>query len=138
MTLNRKRVSHEPPRFSAMLIQEDGGCQIVSAFGEVDLSTAGELEELVNRAVSRAVGSAGSTKTTKDQEPGLVVVDLAGITFMDVVGLGVLVRASRELEDTAGRRLSVVCAERVERLFELAGVTKAVDVHPDLVSAVAP
>lgn len=137
MTLNRERVSYQPPRFSAMLIQEDGGCQIVSAFGEVDLSTAGELEELVNRAVSRAVGSARSTKTTKDQEPGLVVVDLAGITFMDVVGLGVLVRASRELEDTVGRRLSVVCAEQLERLFELAGVTKAVDVHPDLVSAVA-
>jgi anti-anti-sigma regulatory factor len=119
-------------------MQENEDAQIVSAFGELGLSNSGEIEELPNGRVSQAVEAAKSTDTTKEQEPERVIIDLSGITFTDVTGLWELVWASRELEDTAGRRLSVVRAAQAERVFELATVTEAVELHPNPASAVPP
>ena len=59
-----------------------------------------------------------------------LVIDLAEVTFIDSMGLSVLIRAS-ERAATAGLRFSVVRApEQPRRLFTLAGVAESLNVQP--------
>jgi anti-sigma B factor antagonist len=92
-----------------------GGAHVVRVHGELDIATAGDLE----RAVLRP------------REPGeQVVLDLAGLRFMDSTGLRVLMRARSEAR--AGRwdlYLRNVPAN-VQRLFSLSGVHDAVPQEP--------
>ena len=92
-----------------------GGARVVRVHGELDIATAGDLE----RAVLRP------------REPGeQVVLDLAGLRFMDSTGLRVLMRARSEAK--AGRwnlYLRNVPAN-VQRLFSLSGVHDAVPQEP--------
>ena len=81
--------------------------------GELDLSTAGPLKlrlELIER-----------------EEAETVVVDLRRVTFMDSIGLGILLayglRAAKD-----GRRLALVQGpEHIKELFELTGVLEKFD-----------
>jgi anti-anti-sigma factor len=75
--------------------------------GELDLSTAGPLKlrlELVER-----------------EEPERLVVDLRRVTFMDSIGLGILLaHGLRAMQ--AGRRLALVQGpQHIKDLFELTG-----------------
>ena len=92
-----------------------GGARVVRVHGELDIATAGDLE----RAVLRP------------REPDeQVVLDLAGLRFMDSTGLRVLMRARSEAK--AGRwdlYLRNVPAN-VQRLFSLSGVHDAVPQEP--------
>lgn len=97
---------------------------IVSAFGEIDLSSARELDALLAQAVWQAEAAGG------------VVVDLGGVEFMDVVGLGVLIKSRVALRETSGGSLAVVCEGHVSRLFEAAGLSESFDLYPDLRAAV--
>jgi anti-anti-sigma factor len=74
--------------------------------GEVDLDTAEQL-------------AAGLEACH-----GTVVVDLAGVTFIDSSGLGTLVRARNRLTSEGGGLLVAEPTERVRRLFELTGLTE--------------
>ena len=92
-----------------------GGARIVRVHGELDIATAGDLE----RAVLRP------------REPGdQVVLDLAGLRFMDSTGLRVLMRARSEAK--AGRWDLYVrnVPANVQRLFSLSGVHDAVPQEP--------
>jgi anti-sigma B factor antagonist len=99
------------------IAEEDGpgGARVVRVHGELDIATAGQLE----RAVLRP------------REPGdTVVLDLAGLRFMDSTGLRVLMRARSEAK--AGRwdlYLRNVPAN-VQRLFSISGVHDAVPQEP--------
>lgn len=87
------RVSHPGPR--ALLVRVSG---------EVDLSTARRLDELLQSRVRGAVEE--------------VVVDLSAVTFISVAGLNSLLRAQL-LADAAGARLTVDPgrSRAVRRLF---------------------
>jgi anti-sigma B factor antagonist len=92
-----------------------GGARIVRVHGELDIATAGDLE----RAVLRP------------REPGdQVVLDLAGLRFMDSTGLRVLMRARSEAK--AGRWDLYVrnVPANVQRLFSISGVHDAVPQEP--------
>lgn len=99
------------------IVEEDGpgGARVVRVHGELDIATAGDLERTVLRP----------------REPGeQVVLDLAGLRFMDSTGLRVLMRARSEAK--AGRwdlYLRNVPAN-VQRLFSLSGVHDAVPQEP--------
>lgn len=71
--------------------------------GELDISSAPQVEEALGRIES--------------ERPGLLVIDLRGLAFMDSTGLRTVVSAdSRARED--GRRLAVVRGpEPVDRIF---------------------
>jgi len=92
-----------------------GGARVVRVQGELDIATAPDLE----RAVLRP------------RDPGdQVVLDLAGLRFMDSTGLRVLLRARTEAK--AGRwdlYLRNVPAN-VQRLFSISGVQDAVPPEP--------
>jgi stage II sporulation protein AA (anti-sigma F factor antagonist) len=78
----------------------------VRVAGEVDLDTAEQL--------AAGLGACHGT----------VVVDLAGVTFIDSSGLGTLVRARNRLTSEGGGLLVAEPTERVRRLFELTGLTE--------------
>ena len=76
--------------------------------GEVDLASAPELEHEL-RAAEQA-------------RPDRLVIDLRGVSFMDCVGLAVLIQAQQSAHQ-AGHLLAVRRGPRqVQRLFELAGL----------------
>ncbi|GAA2632574.1 anti-sigma factor antagonist BldG [Dactylosporangium fulvum] len=83
---------------------------MVTAEGELDVSTSPELRRTVNAAL--------------DQGNGTLIVDLSAVTFMDSTTLGVLIGAYNRLRETGGG-LAVVCPDdRVRRVFRITGLDK--------------
>ena len=79
-----------------------------AVIGEIDLTTAPALHDGLLSALSA-------------QEPELLDVDLAGVTFMDCIGVGVLIAARRAAAAT-GCRLQVTNPQPiVRRVLELTG-----------------
>lgn len=92
-----------------------GGERIVRVNGELDIATAGDLE----RALLRP------------RDPGeRVVLDLAGLRFMDSTGLRVLVRAREEAKSGRWELFVRNVPANVERLFSLSGVQDVVPQQP--------
>jgi anti-sigma B factor antagonist len=96
---------------------------VVTAIGEIDISTRLRLSTALNDVV------------TRDHEP--VVIDLAAISFMDSSGLGILLNALRRLVRQQ-RRLTLVCPPgEVRRVMNLTGLIDSFSVHDELGPAVA-
>lgn len=116
--------SFDLDEFAAKRYEEMDGTQVVSVAGEVDLSSAPRLAELVWRAKRQAGG-----------DPPHVVVDLRGVEFMDTAGLEVLLEewnASRQSD----RRMSLVAREGpVTRLLEVTGLSELFDLYDELGAA---
>ena len=112
-----------PPSSPAYAIgrrQIDGRTSVVTAAGELDLSSAPELKW----ALADALAEPGSE----------VIVDLSQVTFLDSTTLGVLVGAQRRL--AAGTRLAIVCADAsVLGIFELSGLLGMFELHSTLEAA---
>jgi len=85
------------------------GVTRVSVAGELDMATAGELEDALRHA-------------SADAE--LVVLDLGALKFMGTSGVHVILAAHRGARDTGARLAVVRCAAHVQRLFELIGVER--------------
>ncbi|MEE6308075.1 STAS domain-containing protein [Plantactinospora veratri] len=92
----------------SLTVVRDGAEVRVAADGEIDMSTADSLRDCLDELL--------------DQKPEKVVVDLAGVTFLDSSGIATLVRAyNRALNQGAG--LNVVnCQANVRRVLELTGL----------------
>lgn len=80
--------------------------------GELDLSTAGYLEESLARL---------------QQEGATVIVDLGDLTFMGVVGLRIFVDAARRARSTHGVLVIVNCSRPARRTFELTSTLDLLD-----------
>ncbi len=95
---------------------EDGGLRI-ELRGELDLATAPQVEE----ALAGAEGDA----------PGLIVLDLSKLSFLDSSGLRTIVAADARARDV-GRRLAVVKGpEAVQRVFTITGLEDRLDLVED-------
>jgi len=82
---------------------------LVTIAGELDIAT-------VPRMIAALAGEPAATA-------GAIVVDLAGVTFMDSTGLGELVKLEHALTARAGR-LAIVCPEGPARLLlDVTGLT---------------
>ncbi len=96
--------------------------------GELDLSTATQLEEPLEEAVH-------SPKAA-------VVIDLAGCTFIDSTGIALIVRAWQRVDSTAGNGgeggLVLCCQnEQVRRVLEVTGLEHSLRVFGTRDEAVA-
>jgi len=87
----------------------EGSTVRISFTGDLDLKSAPHLRTLVSDAT---------------QDPGLAVLelDLSGVTFLDSVGLSVLLTVRMRLVNDVVS-VTVVPSPAVERVFELAGVS---------------
>jgi anti-sigma B factor antagonist len=80
---------------------------VVRVTGEIDLFTAPKLREQFLSSLDES------------GETGDLLVDLTNVTFMDSTGLGVLIGASRRMNERGGR-MGLVCTEGpVLRVLEL-------------------
>ena len=97
------------------------GAQIVHIFGEVDLSSARELESEVTKAA--ATGE-------------LVVIDLLACEYIDSTVISVLIRADKAL----GSRLRIAVREHslVDRVLQLTALRDILPVFPSLSQALSP
>ena len=98
--------------------QEDhGGVPVVSFAGELDLTTVPRARDAL---VQVATLHPGQT----------VVVDLDGVSFLDSVGLGVLVGGLRRLRTTDGDLVLVCTTPRLLDLFNLTRLDRVFEIYP--------
>jgi anti-sigma B factor antagonist len=95
---------------------------VVSIDGELDLHTAPELEQALE-----TVYSLGGRN---------VVIDLAGLVFIDSTALAALLRAQPRFRSRGGRLLLVSEDRRILRTLEITGLDRMFDIEPRLGGAV--
>src|SRR5215204_2328130 len=116
-------VDGEPEDGQALTVRIEpvgSNASIVSLAGELALGTIPRVEkELLGEVQSKVA----------------VVVDLRAVSFIDSSGIGLLIRAFRAEE---GGELHTVIAEhsQVERVFQLAGIDRALPLFGDRAQAV--
>jgi anti-sigma B factor antagonist len=82
---------------------------VVVARGEIDVATSPTLRAQLAELLARGADS--------------VTLDLAGVSFIDSSGLGVLVGALKRLRDGGGQTFNLVAARSgVRRVFEITGL----------------
>jgi anti-sigma B factor antagonist len=92
------------------------GVAVVSVSGEVDVSTCGVLRGALLRVI------------TDEKYRGLVV-NLAGVTFIDSAGIGVLVGVWRRVSATDGGLAVAMPSPQVQSVLDATGLTKVLSVH---------
>jgi anti-sigma B factor antagonist len=95
---------------------------VVSVDGELDLHTTSELEQALTTVLSRGGRN--------------VVVDLAGLVFIDSTALAALLRAQPLFRARGGRLLLVSEDRRILRTLEITGLDRTFDIEPQLGRAV--
>jgi anti-sigma B factor antagonist len=91
---------------AAWTVHDRNDCTVVAITGELEVSTAPELLARFHRVC-------GARRR--------IVVDLTGVTFIDSLGLGVLIEAQRRAR-SAGGWLRLVCVRpEVLRVLRLTG-----------------
>jgi anti-sigma B factor antagonist len=102
--------------FSVTVVRS-GTDAVVMLAGELDMATAPDLADVLESLVAGG--------------PGEIVVDLAGLSFVDSSGLAVFVTTQTALHEQ-GRRLSLRSPRRhAVRVFEIAGLIEFLDVQTE-------
>ena len=100
-----------------------GGIEVVDVEGEIDISTAQRLRELLIDLASK-----GHCQ---------LIVNLDKVGFLDSTGLGVLVGGLKRVRPHDGS-LDLVCTqERILKIFKITGLTKVFGIHQTVDQAIA-
>lgn len=93
----------------------EGTSTLVKVSGEVDVSNASELRDAIDAKLPEAAGE--------------LVIDLAGVPYIDSTGIGVLVGAAHRAAE-AGASLVVARPQRnVARVLDLLGVGRDLNIR---------
>lgn len=87
-----------------------GATRVVRLEGELDAFVAPQLREQLGSAIEDAA------------QDGMLVVDLARVTFLDSTILGALVGALRRMREAGGELKLVYPPHPASRIFELTGL----------------
>ena len=90
-------------------VTEEAGRTVVSIAGEIDLATSSSLGECL------------------EAHAGIVVIDLAKVTFIDSSGLGVLVRERKRVRSRSGDLRLRAPQDHVRRVFEVTGLSELLE-----------
>ena len=104
-------------------VREEGPAAVVAIRGEVNALAEGQLASAYARAA--------------ELKPTLIVLDFAGVTYMNSAGIALIVGLLATARKS-GQRLAACCL--VPHYVELFEITRLVDyltIFPDLASAVA-
>lgn len=82
--------------------------------GELDLASAAKLQTAIQDAMQSGADS--------------LTLDMRGVTFIDSVGLSLIVTARNRLTEDGGQ-LNVVVSERLRPLFDLSGLLEVLEVQ---------
>jgi anti-sigma B factor antagonist len=109
-----------PAPFEASAAQLDDGVRVIAVRGELDLSTASDLERPLEDAISS--GDAA------------VLIDLTECEFIDSTGIALIVRAWQRLDRSAdgggnGRVVISSGNDQVRRVLEITGLELSIPIH---------
>jgi anti-sigma B factor antagonist len=104
-------------------VSDIDGHAIVALRGELDLSDAPDMAAHLIAAVA-ACGPR-------------VIVDLAGLTFIDSCGLGTLMRVLRWTRQSGGDLTLVAPQHQVRRVLEVTGLIDVFTVYPSMTPAIS-
>jgi anti-anti-sigma factor len=106
-----------PAPFEVKVGDLEHGVRTISVRGELDLSTAPELEGPLEEALNSGEGS--------------VLIDLSRCEFIDSTGIALIVRAWQRLDSGANGRTLVLCSQndQVRRVLEITGLELSIPVH---------
>jgi len=99
------------------------GLGLVELTGEVDLYTAPRFKDDLVAVINEGARD--------------VVVDLAGVTFIDSTALGVLISGVKRLHEVDGRLLIVAASRPVHKILAITGLDKVLAVYPTRDEALA-
>jgi anti-sigma B factor antagonist len=99
------------------------GCTVLEVGGELDMATSPQLREGLQRLVD-----AGDRQ---------VVVDLAGVAFMDSSGLGALVLMFKALREVGGRLCLAGARPAVHSVLMVTSVDRVIDMYDSVQAAEA-
>jgi len=105
-------------------VSTEGAVTVVTVLGEVDVATAPTLRQTLLGLVSETGG------------PPRIVIDLAGVDFLDSTGLGVLLGALKRVRAKDGVLVLARAEPHVRKVFEITRVIEILPMHDDLQSAV--
>jgi anti-sigma B factor antagonist len=110
-----------PAPFQASASELDGGIRLLEVNGELDLSTATQLEGPLDDAIASPAAA--------------VLIDLTDCTFIDSTGIALVVRAWQRVDANAGNGgeggLVLCCQnEQVRRVLEVTGLEHSLRVFP--------
>lgn len=117
-----------PAPFQASASELEGGIRLLEVNGELDLSTAAQLEGPLEEAI--------------DSPKSAVLIDLSDCTFIDSTGIALVVRAWQRVDAGAGNGgeggLVLCCQnEQVRRVIEVTGLEHSLRVFGTRDEAVA-
>jgi anti-anti-sigma factor len=109
-----------PAPFEASAAKLDDGVRVVAVRGELDLSTASDLERPLQDAISSGDAS--------------VLIDLTECEFIDSTGIAMIVRAWQRLDRAAdgdgnGRVVISSDNDQVRRVLEITGLELSIPIH---------
>lgn len=100
--------------FSVHLVASSDHAATVEVHGELDVSTAPKLQDRLHDLI---------TEGKRD-----LIVDLAGMTFIDSTGLGVLVSALKRAREAGGGLVLREPRPSARKVFEISGLAQIVDI----------
>ncbi|QEV50497.1 anti-sigma factor antagonist [Streptomyces platensis] len=92
------------------------GWTVVEIDGDVDAHTS----PLVREAVIRLV----------DEGHRHFVLDLSFVSFLDSMGLGVIVAVTKRIREREGALRIAAASARIVRVFDISGLREAYEIHP--------
>jgi anti-sigma B factor antagonist len=107
-----------PPAPFETSSSEVDGVRVVAVRGELDLSTAPELEGPLDKALAGHEAS--------------VLIDLTECEFIDSTGIAMIVRAWQQLggdEERGGRLVISNSNDQVQRVLEISGLNLSIPIH---------
>lgn len=106
-----------PAPFEAKVGDLEDGVRTISVRGELDLSTAPDLETPLDQAL--------------ENDEGSVLIDLTQCEFIDSTGIALIVRAWQRLQGDNNGRTLVLCSQndQVRRVLEITGLELSIPVH---------
>jgi anti-sigma B factor antagonist len=116
-------VSPVIPHFELAEDSSDGGAHIIEVSGEIHVSTAPEFAQRLSAAI--------------DSGQTAVVLDMAGVEFIDSTGLSVLLNGLRLVNQMQGRMALVCTNPTVLRLFQITSLVETFDIFDDRAGAIA-
>lgn len=117
-----------PAPFEATAAQLEDGIRVIAVRGELDLSTAPDLEGPLDDAISSGNVS--------------MLVDLSECEFIDSTGIALIVRAWQQLDrdaEGAGEGRVVICSynDQVRRVLDITGLQRSISIHGNRDEALA-
>jgi anti-sigma B factor antagonist len=99
------------------------GTVVLAVAGDVDLYVAGELKDRLTEATD------AGTKA--------LILDFSDVTFVDSMGLGVLVGGMKGLRAAGGELHLVVSSPEVQRILEITRMDRVIPLHETLPDGLA-